>query len=356
MQQFQTRRDDFTKTRLAEADASPLLEGEVRVRVDRFGLSANNITYCVVGDELGYWQFFPPIGDDTEGWGVMPVWGYGDVSESKTPDVPVGERLFGYFPPAGELTLHPSRVSKGSVVDGSEHRAELPATYNAYQRVGEENADVENQRMLVWPLYATGFCLWETLQAADWYDAEQVVILSASSKTAIGLAYAIDEDDNSPNMVGLTSPRNHAFVRDLDLYQTVVTYDDIIAVPSRATVVVDMSGNSEVQRQLYEHLGDLFRYCVKVGLTHWEDAKTEDDAVAERSTFFFAPTHIERRAQTLGPAEFNRRLGAFVHRAAEKSRDWMKIRTLDGLAALPDAYDDVCAGRSNPSEGLIVQV
>ena len=35
-------------------------DGEVRLRVDRVGLSANNVTCAVLGQPLRYGQFFPP--------------------------------------------------------------------------------------------------------------------------------------------------------------------------------------------------------------------------------------------------------------------------------------------------------
>ncbi|MBC7103757.1 MAG: DUF2855 family protein [Parvibaculum sp.] len=41
------------------------------VEIEKFALSANNITYAVAGDMLNYWSFFPA----EEGWGKIPVWG-----------------------------------------------------------------------------------------------------------------------------------------------------------------------------------------------------------------------------------------------------------------------------------------
>ena len=53
-------RDDFARTALVYAPMPDLSDGEVRLRVDRVGLSANNVTYAVLGQLLRYWQFFPP--------------------------------------------------------------------------------------------------------------------------------------------------------------------------------------------------------------------------------------------------------------------------------------------------------
>jgi hypothetical protein len=53
---------------LPEPDAMALADGDVLLDVERFALTANNITYGVYGDRLGYWRFFPE--DDT--WGRIP--------------------------------------------------------------------------------------------------------------------------------------------------------------------------------------------------------------------------------------------------------------------------------------------
>ena len=47
------------------------------MRVDRFALTANNITYAVMGNQLKYWSLFPA----PSGFGIVPVWGFGDGFE-----------------------------------------------------------------------------------------------------------------------------------------------------------------------------------------------------------------------------------------------------------------------------------
>ena len=104
MSEFQIRKDNYQTNRIVDTglSESDIAEGEVLVKIDRFAFTANNITYAVVGDQFGYWQFFPPSGHDVKNWGIIPVWGFADVVASNAEGVPVGERLFGYFPP---LTL-----------------------------------------------------------------------------------------------------------------------------------------------------------------------------------------------------------------------------------------------------------
>lgn len=65
------RQDALAHTALRTTQDVPLADGQVRVRVERFALTANNITYAAMGGMLEYWQFFP---SDETGWGIVPVW------------------------------------------------------------------------------------------------------------------------------------------------------------------------------------------------------------------------------------------------------------------------------------------
>ena len=69
---FAVARDDLSRTTLADGAAPALADGEALLRVDRVGLTANNVTYGVLGEAFRYWEFFP-----TEpGLGVVPLWGF----------------------------------------------------------------------------------------------------------------------------------------------------------------------------------------------------------------------------------------------------------------------------------------
>lgn len=359
--QFQVRTDDITQTRLVGTSlAIPLAQGEIRVAVDRFGFSANNVTYAAAGFTLGYWKFFAPAGANSEGWGVLPVWGFADVRESACEDIKVGERLFGYFPPSDDLVLLPTQVAPGHFIDGVAHRAELPTAYNLYRRVpvASEGATLaENHHMLLYPLYITSYALWDLLKENDWYGARQIILTSASSKTSIGLAYALKTDKEGPPVVGLTSAANVAFVRSLGLYDTVLSYDDLASVDaSRATAIVDMAGNGALLGRLHSHLGERMAHTLQVGLTHWDGERRDSAVIKERSTFFFAPSQIQKRIKEWGPAGFQKNSQAFLDRAIAHTVDWLTLKEVSGLVELGSAYDAVCAGTAAPDEGLIVRV
>lgn len=362
--EFQIRKDNFERSRVlestpADGEAGPG-DGAIRAQVERFAFTSNNVTYAVAGDQLGYWQFFPPALGDTDGWGMMPVWGFAEVTESNSDAVPVGDRLFGYFPPATYLDIVPTRVTAQRLVDGATHRAKLPAGYNTYYRVNAEpgySASNDNERMLLWPLYVTSFCLWDMLQDNHWFGAEQIVIVSASSKTSIGLAYALDDDPTAPHTIAVTSPRNLDFVNKLGLYEQSTTYESVNAVDAAIpTVIVDMSGNGEVLARLHTQLGANMKRCVNVGLTHWDEANSGDGIDRERSDFFFAPAHIERRMQDWGPEGFAEKTAGFMQETTLKSRGWLKLHKIDNLQGLADVYNDVCKGRLAADQGLIIEL
>lgn len=359
MQQFQVRKDNFSTARLVSGLPTPEMgEGEVLLRLDQFAFTANNITYAAAGDMLGYWQFFAPQGDAAEGWGVIPVWGIADVIESNVSDVPVGERLYGYFPPATYVTMQPVHIGKERLVEGVAHRQALPSAYNSYVRLNNEpgySRDTDASRMLLAPLFITSFCLWDKLKAADWYGAEQVAIISASSKTGIGLGYGLADDKDAPSAIALTSARNVEAVQSLGIYDETVAYDAIASMDaSRVTAVVDMSGNADVLAALQQHFGDNLKHIVNVGFTHWDAPKNSDEAVAAKSEMFFAPTHLQQRINDWGPQEFGKRSTHFMMDKAAKSLAWLDVRPQNGLQGLAAIYDDVCGGKLPPSQGVVV--
>jgi Protein of unknown function (DUF2855) len=360
MAEFQVQRNGFAQHRLVDTAPPALADGEALLKIDRFAFTANNITYAALGDKMAYWQFFPAAGEDAATWGLIPVWGFADVVASKAEGVPVGDRLFGYFPPASHLKMSPVRVSATRLFDGAAHRTQLPAGYNSYSRVLAEagyNRQWDDARALLSPLHLTSFCLWDMLQAKQWFGAKQVVILSASSKTSMGLAGALQADTTAPPVIGLTSDRNLAYVRQHGLYTQALSYDELTQVDATVpTVVVDMSGSSELQGRLHNHLGDNMQRCINVGLTHWGETKPHPGVNTARSELFFAPGHIQQRMKDWGPEGFSAKSSAFLKDAAVKSRALLQFTHLSGLTGLAAVYDDVREGRASPDQGLIVKM
>jgi hypothetical protein len=343
----------LTNTRIVHRDAPRLHNEDVLVEIERFGLTANNITYAFLGDRFGYWQFFPV--DDT--WGLVPVWGIGTVVETSCPQIPVGERLYGYFPMASHALLKIGKVNATRLVDAAQNRSGLSPVYNNYARLSNErdyNPSEDDERLSLLPLYATSFCIFDLLRDRSWYGADQVAIISASSKTAIGLAYALSDDQAAPTAIGLTSARNEETLRGLDLYGDVLTYDRYADLDkSRPTIIVDMSGNGEFQSKLHEHLGQRMRFSLSVGFTHADANQPGDGYIKERSALFFAPTHIKKRATDWGPGEFEKRALQFWRRATERSRRWLRIEHLEGPEDVERGFHRIRRSEVSPQVGVV---
>ncbi len=362
VREFQVERRDLTNFRVVERPSTPLADGEIRLGVDAFAFTANNITYGAAGDFLGYWQFFPAADNADNTWGILPVWGFADVVESTVDSVPVGDRLYGYFPPATSVVMVATEVSNSKLIDGSAHRQKLPPLYNRYQRVSnQEGYDKTHDDVtsLLAPLHLTSFCLVDQLEQNGFYGATQVVVASASSKTSLGTAFGLSEHADSPRIIGLTSERNRAFVEGVGLYDHVVTYDTIAdTLAAEATVVIDMAGNPAVTSSLANHLGDALARYIAVGITHWDElaGSTEHPRPQIEVEQFFAPGYIVKRITTMDMGEFDRTSRSFVQRAALATSQWMTVQHEDGLDGLAGVYGAVVAGEFAPSAGLIIQL
>jgi hypothetical protein len=365
MKQLQTLKSDLNQSRIVlEQLEDDIQEGEVLLKVEKFSFTSNNVTYGVAGDTIGYWNFFPAINNPDNTWGCIPVWGFAEVIMSNNSEIEHGERVFGYFPPANFLIVRPIKVSSQSFSDGKEHRQELPPVYNNYVRLNaEENYDISTDdiRALLFPLHITAFCLCDALEEQSYDGASQVVIVSASSKTAIGLAQGLAETNGSPKIIGLTSTDNLKFVEGLGCYDQVISYDDLANITNISSVIVDMSGNQEVLSALQNALEENLLKCITVGMTHWDKGGSVDEALAqtelqERTEFFFAPAHIQKRIGDWGQAGYAEKTNAFMSARAQQSKDWMQIKKISGLDNFTSTYEAVVSGDINPNEGIMVEV
>ena len=366
-EELQTSKINLTERRIVTTDFNldNLNEGEIIVEIESFAFTSNNVTYGVAGEMMGYWKFFPSTKDPENIWGCIPMWGFAKIKHSNNEELKTGERLFGYFPASNILVMKPIKVSQKTFIDGQDHRKDLPPVYNNYIRLNNEdsyNKDNDNLRALLFPLHITSFCLCDYLQYEDYLGAEQIIIVSASSKTAIGLAQGLHREKGGPEIVGLTSKRNLDFVKDLNSYDHVITYDELdnINIDSPA-VMVDMAGNREILGKLHSSLGNKMIKCITVGMTHWDNETTADDTMGqlmnrERTEFFFAPDHIQKRISDWGTEGYNQKTSSFMDTRAEQSKSWMNIKEVSGLDNFLSTYDNVIQGDINPNEGIIVNI
>ncbi len=345
-------RADLRKTQLAKTTID-CNDGEILLEVERFALTANNITYAVAGDSaLGYWKFFPA----PDPWGRVPVWGFGRVVASQLRDIAVGERFYGYFPMGTHLLVRPTRVAPTGFVDGAPHRAALPGVYNQYQRAVGERGE-EPAQMLLRPLFTTSFFLDDFLADNDFFGARRVILSSASSKTSLGLAFELaHKRKGSIQVAGLTAPGNAAFVRQLGFYDQVVTYDDLESLDaSIPSVFVDMAGNAAVLRRIHEHFVDALRHSCTVGVTHWQDAaRTAPVLPGPPPTMFFAPSQIQKRSKEWGPGGLERHIATDWRDFVADSSRWLDVVEQRGPTAMQRAYLAMLEGSTPPTQGVVI--
>jgi hypothetical protein len=130
---LEVRMSAWKETRLVEEPIPTLAAGQVLFRVDRFALTANNVSYALSGDVLGYRRFFPCA----EGSGRIPAMGFAEVIRSRHPEVKQGTLCFGFYPMGRHLLIQPGAVSAAQSVDEAPHRARLralPAHHEAVAR------------------------------------------------------------------------------------------------------------------------------------------------------------------------------------------------------------------------------
>jgi hypothetical protein len=346
-----------TRTALSQArvvdatfpDTPP--DGACVMRIDGFALTANNITYGVAADMLGYWDFFPT---EDAADGRIPVWGFATVVASAHPDIPVGERVYGYVPMSTHVMVWPGQITKTGFMDVVPHRAARAPIYNhyAFTRLDPQwQADREPLISLIRPLFTTSFLLDDLHRENDCFGARQIILSSASSKTAIGLAFLLSRNAGV-SVVGLTSEGNRAFVESLGCYDTVLGYDQIAKLSHVASAFVDMAGNADLRRRIHDHLRDDLKSSRAVGMTHWQDSRgLGGDLPGAKPEFFFAPSYAQARLKDLGPAEFHARLGKAWTAFTDDAARWITISRESGPDAVLACYQAMLKGEIDPAQG-----
>jgi hypothetical protein len=339
--------------------ADQLADGEALLAIDHFAFTANNITYAALGKRFKYWDFFPAEAP----WGQIPVWGFADVAASKHPDIKAGTRVYGYLPMANQLIVKPGKISKSSFLDTAEHRQHLALAYNQYLFTEADPAyrvEHEALQMLLRPLLLTSFLLDDFLASQDFFAADQVILTSASSKTALGLAFMLSHQRQTRGkpltITALTSAGNASFVESLGYYDRVVSYDAIDTLDSsQGTVSVDFAGNGEVLTALHKHFADKMLFSSLVGAAHWDQRGGEKNLPGAEPEVFFAPGYWETRGKELGNAVLMQRFAELWAPLVKSVESWMKVTTVEGQEAIRQAYFNTLQGKVEPDQGLILK-
>ena len=356
--QFHVARDDLRRSRLLEVelpDADALPEGALLLRVDRFAFTANNITYALLGDQLKYWDLFPA----PNGFGIVPVWGFGEVLASAHPQVEAGEKLFGYLPMASHVVIEADGVTPRGLRDRAAHRQSAAAVYNAYARVGGDpsyQGRAGDYQALLRPLFMLSFLVDDFLAEADYFSARRVVLSSASSKTAFGLAHLLHAG-RLVEVIGLTSARNRPFVERLGCYHRVADYDEIETLPTdQPAAFVDMAGSAVLRARLHRRFGKALRYSGRVGLTHQATGADREKLPGADPQWFFAPDQIKKRAKQWGPGGIEQRFALAWQGLVPLLDRALDVKTEHGPRAVARVYHDTLDGRVAPQQAMMLSM
>jgi NADPH:quinone reductase-like Zn-dependent oxidoreductase len=352
---FLVDKSDWKQHRFDAVPVPEIGDGQVLFRVDRFAFTANNISYALAGDMLGYWRFFPA----PEGWGRLPTMGFGDVIASSHPQVCVGTRCFGFYPMSRYLRIEPSAARPSGIIDGAPHREGLAPAYSQYSPTGGDalyQPEHEDALMLMRGLFLTSF-LADDFIADEGFGEQRVLISSASSKTSIALGHLVSTSGRA-RAVGLTSERHLEFVRKLGCYDQVVSYDQVPSLDAATpSVYVDMAGNAALRRSVHEHFGVQLKHSCSIGATHWDQRGGGDEGLpGPKPEFFFAPGQIQKRGADWGPAELQRRLARAWSGFRRFSEGWLQVQRGTGREAVERVYADTLSGRTEPQHGHVLSL
>lgn len=354
-------RENYRETKVVATDLPPLTDGEVLVAIDKFGLTANNVSYAVSGDIIGYWGYYPVTNNTEENWGKVPVWGCATVIESNSDDIATGERLWGFFPMASHVTLKPGKITTDQFMDITDHRKDLPALYNGYRRTKAEPEllqKLENERCLLFPLFMTGWVLYDYLLDNDLFGAEQIIVGSVSSKTGFSLAKFLHAELSiKAKIIGVTSERNIGFVESLGACDQIVTYGNETEIDaSKPSAYVDMSGDTALTARLHNHLQENMVESAMVGASHWEAGGKQQQLPGAKPTFFFAPGHIGKRDKEWGTGATMMKAMIAGAGVAEEIKSTMTVDWTNTPAGLQTLWVDLLDNNIPPSRGLMVSL
>lgn len=345
------------KTTLIDMPTPELLEGGVLFRVDHLAVTANTVTYAAVAKALPYLELFPHRPDPDARTGLLPAWGHATAIESRHEAVPVGSTFYGVWPATSTCALVPHAATPTGIVVARPQVPRWMGFYGLYHRTDIDPFHLPDRihvAAALRPLLLTGLLLADYLIERDQFGARNVVLTSASSKTAFGLATAL-RGEGVIDVVGLTAASRRETVRTWGLHDRVVSYDTLEELATlESVVVVDFAGDLTLADRLHGVLGDRLRHTIVVGTTHFDGAGYAG-ARAGSSEVFFAPGWAHTRQSALGNVFAARLLSGWRFQMAGAPRVFpAELRR--GMPALRDTYFEILEGRAAADRSLVVQL
>jgi len=354
--------DDFRQASIRTSfpvDEMQLDNGEVMIAIDRVALTANSVSYALAGRSglMRFLDVFPA----PEGEGRIPCWGYGEVVFSKHPEVNVGDRVYGFFPVSSHIIVSATAVTAAQFTDGQECRKVIAPFYSEYQYTRAQpgyNPELDSLVALFQPLFMTSFLLENYLIDHDFYGADQIVVTSASSKTAMGFGYLLKKNHSRHcTSVGLTSPGNLAFVKSLNCFDQVLSYEEIEQIDANASIALfDVAGNADVQRKVHSRMGEKILYSGGVGKTHWDNqtSQSSNTMPGPAPVFWSGPDQLMKMRSELGEAGFMTTAQISMQDFLATAMTWIKLDVTTGDEDVKNRFISFLDGGVGADEGCIL--
>lgn len=348
-------KNDLSNTKRLETcvEKGSLGPDQVLLKVDSFGFSANNITYALLGDRMGYWGFFQA----DKGWGKLPVWGFATVVASRHSGVAVGEKVFGYLPMASHLLITAGKVSDSGFYDVDERRLSISPVYDNYLRCAADpgyQADQEAWQLNYRPLFMTSFVLDDFVGEQLNTRIQNILLTSASSKTAYGCAHLLSKHKQQRGgnyrVVGLTSQSNVSFTKGLGCYDEVLSYQEYANLDAKQGAwLLDFAGNKGLLLSLQQHLGKQLERMIFIGATDVQ-AQTDKPAGELDGEVFFAPAQVKKRTAQWGHHEFAMHYAKAWQSFSQLAQKQVEVAEYKGVEQIEQVYQQALAGKLNNSE------
>ncbi len=149
--------------------------------------------------------------------------------------------------------------------------------------------------MVVRPLFITSFMLADFLQDNAYFGARQLVVSSASSKTAYGTAFCL-QGERDMSWCALTSERNAALSTASVVIGRRTTYD---ALRDRFGATCPrcsrLFGDESLRERVHHHFGDALVYDCFAGSAQNTNFMRDTGPPGPSPKFFFAPVQIMKR-------------------------------------------------------------
>lgn len=190
----------------------------------------------------------------------------------------------------------------------------------------------------------------DSLNETNYRGLKNILISSASSKTAFIIAYRMLLRREAPNgsrnlkIVGLTSRSNLAFTRRLGFYDQVFAYDQVTSVSKVSNMddclYIDVSGNRSLNESIAETLAP--KLTVSLGMTSVEGGSSNNLTGAKGNTrgreSFFMPEWLAVRLKQVGSKSLKEMQKTAWAQLMEDCPSWVKIETYRGEREVLGAY------------------